>query len=920
MHAIKFGTEVRQYVRIQVVGKDRVGKTSLVRRLLFLEKGEYGGKSTDGIDISRKCQIRNSDGDWIVGEVDRKRKIIERIQRALNKQRRTEEPVSDMSPPLPPKENNSLQNSRNMPKNQSKEKSFETKTLETNEGAQTLNNEVQYTKSTYDPVAALYANSDENKLYMRATKEKPENNDFNLRKETSVSIAVPAENLNDVISEKDDLTAKMIVEKMNDIIWEAKTEKEKNTSEALIECGIWDFAGQRDYYASHQTFFTPHAIYLLVADISEDIKDINYDGNVDYNSIGNYIEFWFDSIHCLCKDLSEDELCPPIIMVCTGTDKVEKDKDWKRMYNEKVSTIISKQKRADHRRGIYFISNTHFLEEDIEEIKRLRAHISEIAKKMKYFAETVPTRWIQLENVLGVLKGVNKNNVCSFKTIQQLADRMSVEEEELLLFLDYQHKIGNIIFFNEIREYIILQPEWLVKCFRCLVCDSNADKRDFNVICPTAFEKLTTTGELPDKLVDQLFQKEPDLNFKAYKAHLLNVMEKFDIVIKPTFRDTSNKACHISNSYYLPCMIEKPSPYTSIRNAFIQNNADVAITPWLVFEFEFLPLAYFNHILFHYIRHFEVCIESIDKSEKKAIYSGKAVFFLDEFRKFIICFSHNAISLQIWEWGGVNEDTHDIYENVLNTLRNAIESIRENLSHDIPYTIKAKCRTGDYFNKAGRKSLMELPMKNIYMCEEHQQTHPKKEIEHVWLKHDVKILKLPEKEGEAKEQGENKRQKGDEERNKNVKILKLPEKDGEASKLAEEQQQKRDEEWNKNDMYEKKPGQNGLVLIVNFPFRDHRENRLGSEIDVQNLTHFFKEELNYQVECTTHDMTRLGLQNYLKKFATTYLEENSKDYHSFICVLMSHGNMDGISTTDKYITIEEIKQIFKNHPGGQFSG
>lgn len=70
MHAIKSGTEVRQYVRIQVVGKDCVGKTSLVRRLLFLEKGEYGGKSTDGIDISRKCQIRNSDGAWIVGEGD----------------------------------------------------------------------------------------------------------------------------------------------------------------------------------------------------------------------------------------------------------------------------------------------------------------------------------------------------------------------------------------------------------------------------------------------------------------------------------------------------------------------------------------------------------------------------------------------------------------------------------------------------------------------------------------------------------------------------------------------------------------------------------------------------------------------------------------------------------------------------------
>lgn len=66
--AINSGTELRQYVRIQVIGKDRVGKTSLIRRLLYLDKGQYGGQSTDGIDIYRKCQIRTCDGEWIVGE------------------------------------------------------------------------------------------------------------------------------------------------------------------------------------------------------------------------------------------------------------------------------------------------------------------------------------------------------------------------------------------------------------------------------------------------------------------------------------------------------------------------------------------------------------------------------------------------------------------------------------------------------------------------------------------------------------------------------------------------------------------------------------------------------------------------------------------------------------------------------------
>lgn len=66
MEAIQHGKEVREYVRIQVIGKDRVGKTSLVRRLLG--KGIYDGTSTDGIDIDKTCLIRKSDGEWIVDE------------------------------------------------------------------------------------------------------------------------------------------------------------------------------------------------------------------------------------------------------------------------------------------------------------------------------------------------------------------------------------------------------------------------------------------------------------------------------------------------------------------------------------------------------------------------------------------------------------------------------------------------------------------------------------------------------------------------------------------------------------------------------------------------------------------------------------------------------------------------------------
>ncbi|VDI80203.1 caspase 7 [Mytilus galloprovincialis] len=124
----------------------------------------------------------------------------------------------------------------------------------------------------------------------------------------------------------------------------------------------------------------------------------------------------------------------------------------------------------------------------------------------------------------------------------------------------------------------------------------------------------------------------------------------------------------------------------------------------------------------------------------------------------------------------------------------------------------------------------------------------------------------------------------------------------------------------KKDKYEKKPGQRGLALIVNFMFHGGKDERKGSEVDCKNLTNFFKGELKYQVECTTTDMTKLELQDYFQEIARTYLTEKSKDYHSFICVIMSHGNEGGIRTTDELITVEEIKKPFKNKTGGKFNG
>ncbi|CAC5355479.1 unnamed protein product [Mytilus coruscus] len=720
MEAIKSGTEVRKFVRIQVIGKDRVGKTSLVRRLLGYDK--HDGTSTDGIEIDRNCQIRTSDGVWIVGK--EKKEKIKRILQIVNQKEK--EPVSHQllpQKPLPSQEN-ILENGKesyNKEPNRPKHHLQDTEQIEKCPSQKIgTNNSIKHATDTVN-----LSSENNDKSEKREAKEQVQMSD---------SSFISRKNENPEHPEEDDKINELLIKEMNKILLGAKTmqtEKDNTTSEDLVECGIWDFAGQKDYYATHQTFFTAHAIYLLVTDIEDiekDMKSTKEDNDVNFDNIGDYIDFWFDSIHCLCLDQSPDKLCPPVIMVCTGMDKCldQEVKKREKDYEDNFLHTFGRQEKVRHRRGIHFISNKNPSEGEIE---RLKKHISNIAKEMKYFAEKLPARWIKLENALNVLKDMTRT-ICSWNNIKRLADDNSIPVEELILFLKYQHKIGNIIFFEDKRDSIILQPNWLVKCFRCLVCDDN--KQHGGSALDTEMCNLKQEGRLSEKLINALFDKESDLNFGKYKDHILDVMGKFDIILEQECIDTNKK------SYYMPCMIKQSSALEDV----IKNNLnfkDPHRSAWLTLEFKFLPIAYFNHILVNYIRNNRVYTS---KSGHPVIYTGKTIVHLDEtfYNLLIICFSKNAISLQIYSAEHqIDIDANDkTYALILRNLCSEIEKLERTLMHTLSYKITAKCSTGDYDSITGRISIDELNTKSDngrYFCKEHGDFHSTEDIENTWLKH-----------------------------------------------------------------------------------------------------------------------------------------------------------------------------------------
>lgn len=80
----------------------------------------------------------------------------------------------------------------------------------------------------------------------------------------SEKMSLTDENYKTKIPEK---KMKEIFGELDDVLALVKQEKDAMASEGLVECGIWDFAGEKDYYVTHQTFMTQHAIYILVTSL-----------------------------------------------------------------------------------------------------------------------------------------------------------------------------------------------------------------------------------------------------------------------------------------------------------------------------------------------------------------------------------------------------------------------------------------------------------------------------------------------------------------------------------------------------------------------------------------------------------------------------------------------------------------------------
>ena len=204
---------------------------------------------------------------------------------------------------------------------------------------------------------------------------------------------------------------------------------------------LWDFGGQYIFYATHQVFLSPRAVYLLCLDLRRSLNefieyhDFPLDASTDQGkAVREFGDFWLKSIHTFCGDVPGQ---PPVILVGTHKEKLEclpEERDrYVEQYFEDFRKLFENSPIAKHIQPEQFAIDNTLPEEEFD---RLKEAIVAVAKRQTFWEEEIPARWIPLERTL--LKMRPLATTLSVADVMRLdaSNEVSIkDQEEILLFL-----------------------------------------------------------------------------------------------------------------------------------------------------------------------------------------------------------------------------------------------------------------------------------------------------------------------------------------------------------------------------------------------------------------------------------------------------------------------------------------------------
>lgn len=238
---------------------------------------------------------------------------------------------------------------------------------------------------------------------------------------------------------------------------------------------IWDFGGQDVYYPVHRFFITENSIFVLLASTRQTHHNFDY---------------WIPTIYQFGGK-------SPIILgqTCHDGNSVSWNDVGSYIGNSNFNIIKTKNEP-------YYKLNLPNSNEGLAEIKKI---IIDQLTGLPHYGKGVPGSWIPVRDLIDK---VSKDEACisfeKFKEICQNSNKASFSSiEDVTDCCQFFHDIGVVLWYSseqELKDWVILQPEWAMGAVYRIIDDSEIQKRQGNIIS-NDFDRLWNCDSYVDKQI-----------------------------------------------------------------------------------------------------------------------------------------------------------------------------------------------------------------------------------------------------------------------------------------------------------------------------------------------------------------------------------------------------------------------------------
>ena len=662
---LRYGVEENYHIRVMLVGNEGVGKSTLLKRLLKIPVKINKYDSTNGIDIHvHSCDIDIETGAWCVNETHEKgvtaiAKFWRYLGAAANSTLSNEATadrrsfhmrVAKMLTHIHVLTRETIENARGSVSVQMENDSKSEMENESNEQA-----------------TAGEICGDEPKLNMSLDCDGNDNVFV-----TPVHPSIDYDEIETIITQAKEIAAL------------------KENPKARVD--FYDFAGQLVFHASHPTFLSSKAIYILTFNLSKihsDRKSRKFEedqtkqkGEVNQGSVSDLdsIFFWLNILYMFAA--SKQHIHPHVILVGTHADKLPKAN------RDQVADMCFREIRsllADSPLK-HILSDKEFVVDNTKKtdpcFTQLQTEIFDLARLQPYWGIKTPSRWLPLDREIRNAKDSGLK-VLSLGKIRDLNSRLEIkipDDVELQMFLKFSHDSGEIIYFNELtlRDYVVLDPVWLIDALKALITadrfairsSKHADK----------WKRFCETGTIHKKTIIAIFKENTnDPALFENSEHILRLMEKFLFIASPIdirvdLKDNEYTHKDTDVVYIVPSMVQK-----SMHKQVITSSEGLSSTTvfCMVSQNNFLPSAVFHKLLAKCISRWQI----VEQRGQKQIFCDVCKFNLDEQKHYkLILFSiQHAVHARIISYIDTTKPRPSLcklaYEFLIETVRNILKSM-----------------------------------------------------------------------------------------------------------------------------------------------------------------------------------------------------------------------------------------------------